>query len=218
LNAVNGDWSRQLGEMRLPIDIPDAVVESGHACSLTIDATSLTPATLRGRITIDGSPPALARVELIEDRHWAFGQFTPAADGTFEAAGIIPGTYHLQLITGDVRVVEGSRILHEDALTLAPGQSLVHDFAFVHRRLSIQIVQADGTTPAARLQVCCEGAGLELTINADQDGRFVLDPAPSGPIRLLNARERGALIGTVEIPAGATEHEVKVTLPPSAKK
>lgn len=204
------------GNVELDVEVPDVVVTAGRDTDVDIDATALVPATLRGRMLLDGVVASPARAFVQAERGARFGQFVPGADGFFEASGLPPGTYRTGLVIGDFQAGEGDTLLQEDTFTLAPGQQLERDFVFTRRRLVVTIMQADGKTPAARLSLFQSGSGIFKRCTTDDHGVLVLDPAPAGRITLQPPQ--GRQLPPIEMPAGKTEHAVTLTLPAAKEK
>lgn len=200
------------------LDLPaiDVVVQADEATKIDIDATALVPASIRGRVLLDGAPPSAARVVLRSG--WAqYGQFVPGGDGTFTAEGLLPGNYGIDLLVGDFVAAQGDTIAHEASFELAAGQQLARDFVFVRRRVVITLLQADGSTPAANVVCMLHGDGVQLRDQTtDAQGRLVIDPAPVLPFRVQPRSVRVAL-GPVQVPIGRTSHEVTLTLPATGK-
>lgn len=199
------------GGMPLDVVVPDVVVTAGQDTEVDIDASALVPATLRGRLLLDGVVPSPARAFVRAERGATWGQFVPGADGVFEAAGLLPGTYRVGLVVGDFQAGEGDSIVQEDTFVLAAGQQLERDFAFTRRRLVITFLEADGKTPAAGLRVFVDGSNFRKRSTTDGNGVLVIDPAPAGVMQLRSMR--GGQLPPVEVPLGKTEHAVTLTLP-----
>jgi Carboxypeptidase regulatory-like domain len=206
----------QTGSAALDLPAIDVVVQADEATKLDIDATALVPASVRGRVLLDGAPPSAARI-VLRSRRAQYGQFVPGGDGTFTAEGLLPGQYDIDLVVGDFVAAEGDTIAHEASFELAAGQQLARDFVFVRRRIVITLLQADGSTPAAHVACMLHGDGVRLRDQTtDAQGRIVVDPAPVVPFRVQPRSVRVAL-GPVQIPIGRTSHEVTLTLPATAK-
>lgn len=204
------------GGMPLDVEVPNVVVAAGHDSEVDIDGTALVPATVRGRLLLDGVVPSPARAFVRAEGGATWGQFVPGSDGVFEATGLLPGSYRVGLVVGDFQAGEGDTILQEDTFVLAAGQQLARDFAFTRRRLSITILEADGKTPAAGLLVYINGRTFYKRSTTDGKGVLVIDPAPPGQVQ-VQAIGRGPL-PPVEVPLGKTEDAVTVTLPAAKEK
>lgn len=199
------------GSTDLDVTVPEVTVLAGRDTAVEIDATALAPATLRGRLLLDGAVPAAARAFVRAERGAQFGQFVPAADGVFEATGLLPGTYRAWLVVGDFQAGGGDCIAADDTFLLAAGEQLTRDFAFTRRRLVVTILQADAKTPAAGMQVMANGQDFFTRLVADDHGVLVIDPVPLGRINLQ-------VVGStrqdpVEMPVGKREHALTLTLP-----
>ncbi|HLQ37159.1 MAG TPA: hypothetical protein VK348_05135, partial [Planctomycetota bacterium] len=205
------------GAMPVDIKVPEVTVEAGRVSEITVDATAVSPASVRGRVLVNGAPPALVHVFVEREYNMRFGQFVPAADGTFEAADLMPGTYHAGLVVG-FTTGEGCEMLQQESFVLAAGQQLVRDFLFVRRRLVVHLLQADGKTPAANVACTCNGEQFFLRRTSDADGRFVVDPAPADAFQVYTGQSGDTSLGQVEVPAGKIEHEVMLTLPATKAK
>ena len=195
----------------LDVHVPEVTVVAGRDTEVAIDATALAPASLRGRVLLDGAVPSAARTLVRGEPGALYGQFVPGADGVFEATGLLPGTYRALLVVGDFQAGQGDRILADDTFTLAAGEQLTRDFAFTRRRLVVTILRADGKTPAAGQQMGAGGKDFFKHFVADEKGVVVIDPAPAGKISLHT--EGIAPSDVVEVPLGKREHAVTLTLP-----
>ena len=201
----------------LDLQVPDVAVSAGRDSEVRIDATALVPANLRGRLLLDGAVPSPARAYVQAERGHlrgpTRGPLVPDADGVFEAKDLLPGTYRVLLATGDLQDEPGDLIEQEETFVLAPGQSLARDFAFVHRRLEVTVVEADGHTPAVGLEMEL-WMGLRRRIcQTDARGVAAIDPAPSTRVLLTLPNRVGRLWDPVVFPEGATRHAVTLTLP-----
>lgn len=201
------------GAIPLDVPVPQVAVEADHESRVDIDATAIVPASVHGRVLIDGAPPAAARVFLDQERGGRFGQFVVAADGTFAAKDLLPGKYWLNLVVGDFQAGPGDTVRSDTPFELTAGQQFARDFVFVRRRLVITVLQADGKTPAANLKCMLRGERLMLrALTTDTNGRLVLDPAPMGALHVQPFQLRKE-IGTVQLAEGQTSAEVTLTLP-----
>lgn len=201
-------------EVRHSLGLPDLdlVVEAGRETAVEVDATAIVPGTVRGRVFLDGAVAAPARVFLRMEPGGQYGQFLLDADGVFEAAGLLPGKYRVGLVVGDFQTGSEDAILHDDLFSLAPGQQLISDFHYVRRRLVITLLQSDGKTPAANVAYSCSIPGtMPRNGTTDQEGRLILDPAPTGEVHIRPRNTRYAL-GPVQVPEGQTSHSVTLTL------
>ena len=110
------------------------VVEDGKTAQVALDLRAYAPATVEGIVTLDGQRPEAARVVLrgrSADGQWAAGQFVPDDKGRFVAAGLLPGTYTAELVVGDLRDNEGTKLsLPDVAIELEPGQRVLKELAF----------------------------------------------------------------------------------------
>lgn len=138
------------GAAALDVPATDVVVEADRETKVDLDASTIVPATLHGRALLDGAPPPAARIFLQTARGSRCGQFVVAADGTFTAPDLLPGTYRIHLVVGDFQAGPGDTIPSAEPFELTAGQQLTRDFVFVHRRLVITLLQADGETRRER--------------------------------------------------------------------
>jgi hypothetical protein len=136
----------------------------------------------------------------------------PAADGTFVAEGLLPGTYRAGLVVGDVVAGPGATMLADHTVPLAARQQFDGVFAFARRRLVVTVLQADGAAVANLPCMLSDGRHGPIRRTTDASGRMVVDPAPSAPLHVSLAAT-GLRLGTVQIPPGQTLHEVTMTLP-----
>lgn len=198
-------------QIDLPVHVPAVEVTADRTAAVRIDASAIALAIVRGRVLLDGAPPASADVELVAG-YARFGAYALTAEGTFEAPELPPGTYHADLIVGDRQAASGERIRADQTFELAAGQTLVRDFVFVRRKVVITVLHADGK-PAANLVCMVHGDGVHMPDQTtDVNGRLVIDPAPTVPFHVQPRNQRVAL-GPVQIPTGASTHDVTLTLP-----
>jgi hypothetical protein len=203
--------------MPLPLAVPDVTVQAGRDTEVEIDASPVAPATVRGGLLVDGAPPAAARAFLWLERGIQFGQYVPDSGGAFLATGLPPGPWRAGIVLGDFTSGEGDRVVQDEAFTLAAGQELSREFAFLRQRLVVTIVQPDGKTPVVGLRLFANGERYHKQYITDDHGKLVFDPAPSGKIDLHPMS--GGKLEVVEMPAGKVQHEVTVTFtpPPQSK-
>jgi hypothetical protein len=202
----------------LDVQVPEVTVEAGHDTEVHIDATAVAAATVRGRVLLDGGPPAAARVFLasVADDEVRHGWYIPAADGSFEATGLLPGSYRAGLVVGDFTTAPGDVITLAETFTVAAGQQVERLFAFTRQRLVITVVQADGKTPVAGVQCTFHSpmAAEPRPRVTDKDGKVVVDPMPRGELWvwvIVPTVEQA--FGPFEMPPGKTEHAVTLTVP-----
>lgn len=195
----------------LDVQIPRIEVRADQQSSAEIDVRAIAPATVRGRVFVNGAPPTAARIDFRRGAGATFGQFAVAADGTFEAPGLIPGTYRAAVIVGDFVAGPGLRIQGAEEFELTSGQDYAREFHFTRRRLVVTLLQADGVTPAALLPCYCRSESGGSRKQTDANGRLVFDPAPDAEIEILPQGSKTRLVAA--IPANQNEHEVKLTLP-----
>lgn len=210
--------SGQTGRVPLPITTPPIEVVAGQTTAATIDGTALAPATVRGRALLDGAAPTAGRVVLAAEKGGRYGQFVLGPDGSFEATDLLPGTYRVDLVMGDLQASHGQTIGGDESFELASGQQFARDFVFQRRQLVVTLLQSDGKTPAAG--VACsvrDDRRMRQSVTTDPAGRFVVDPAPTGPIR-IHAAGTDKPFDPVQIPVGKAHHEVTLTLPKPAPK
>ncbi|HLQ39150.1 MAG TPA: carboxypeptidase-like regulatory domain-containing protein [Planctomycetota bacterium] len=215
--AYSATWQTEhggiIGAVPLDLQVPEVAVEAGRDTEVTIDATAFVLATVRGRVLVNGGPPGSCRVFLQLGGGPRFGQYTPAADGAFEATGLLPGSYRAGLVVGDFQAGEGDQMLCDDTFVLAGGEQLARDFALVRRRLVLRLLLADGKTPVANEPCECRSQGLNMRRTTDTDGRCVFDPAPAGAFQVYSQKAGDTPLGPFEIPAGKMEHELTLTSP-----
>lgn len=203
------------GSHELPLAISEIVARAGEVEELVIDVSSLAPARVRGRVLVDGAPPAAGRLSLQLVKGPVYGQFVPDAQGQFEAGGLLPGTYKGRLTVGDFRINRGQHIESENELTLAAGTESTVELRFVLRRLVVRLRDRDGTSPLARARVSWNHGYDSKEAATDADGVLVIEPAPPGEISIflqteVEGRPRGELLGKVAVPEGAKSHEAEL--------
>jgi hypothetical protein len=119
-------WSRTLQSAHQRVTVAEDETQV-----VTVDCKAWVPAHVEGRVLLDGKPPAGARILLRGARgDCAYGQFLPDAEGRFAASHVLPGSYRLQLGTGDFRNGPGSWVELEALLEFAPGERVEREFAF----------------------------------------------------------------------------------------
>ena len=197
----------------IPVDVAIRAVdvEAGQESRVDVDASAVSPASVHGRVLLDGVAPTAAHVFLRNPDFVRFGQFFVDGDGRFAATDVLPGSYRVGLVLGDPQ--NGAEMLPMETIVLAAGQDLQRDFVFAHRVLEVRIVGADGV-PVGDLYCTFEADGFYKSCRTDAEGRGRLDPAPEGTVRVTAVRDgRGAVIGEVAVPLGKTEHKVTLMLP-----
>ena len=117
------------------------------------------------------------------------------------------------IVLGDFKISRGIAVLGDDEFVPAPGQHLEQDFHFVRRRLKIRVLTADGKEPVAGLVCHVAGASIMTQRTTDAEGWIVLDPAPSGKIR-VDARKgrRFIKLGSFAVPTDKKEAVVELRL------
>jgi len=141
--------------VKTAMDEPDELargrcqIEEGKETRLEIEALpegELLPATLRGRVRVDGGPGADLEVRL-SGRRYRNGKCDES--GRFEFSDLRPGEYSLEV----VRESDGGRAtLHERTLSLAPGEIIDLDVDVRTIDTSVVVRAADGG-PAAHAEV-----------------------------------------------------------------
>jgi hypothetical protein len=195
----------------LELEIPAVTISALRRTEVTIDASGLSPGTLRGRVLLDGVVPA-ARVFLLAEGGRRWGQYVPDAQGGFVAAGLLPGRYRAGLVVGDFQASDGDSMVHPDTFEVRTGEEIERAFAFTRRRLVVRIVNADGSPAAAGLRLGVTGTGSYSDRSTDASGSLVFDPAPAGELQLMMRGDLVADPATVVMPPDKTIHEVTVTL------
>ena len=174
--------------LQLEPELARATIAEGQTARLDLDGRAFTAGEISGTILMNGSPLAECRVFLVRagDRQARFGQYVPDPQGRFEAKGLPPGTWTAGIVVGDYKSREGDRIDSADSFALPPGGAVRREFSFERRRLVLHVLQPDGVTPFASSDVLVEMTTTHefLPRSTDERGRLVLDPAPSGEVRL----------------------------------
>ena len=232
-----GDWRVELAYMvhhghggssaREPIGIVHGL-RDGDTRELEIDASALMPATIAGRILLDG--------ELYRGGNAAFGatQLHTDSDGRFTVE-VRPGEHRLVLRPPEPPASSAAAarawIIDFATVRADPGARVERTFDVHRHTAKIRVLEADGR-PAVERYLRLSGQCGMLELQVDAEGWVVLDPAPPGPIELstwpedlaqATARTRAGgdheqlqamrvPLGQIEIPSGelAATFEVRV--------
>jgi len=171
---------------------------AGKTEKLELDCSRFVPARCEGRVLVDGKVPEDAAVSLVVvddgplDGPQASARTLASAriygvdgNGRFVAPLVCPGEYVLRLWIDKSRGNNRRQYPASAPFRLAPGGSLRKGFSFHHRRLRVRVVGADGKTPVAKTRFVVRGTPrFEQRVTTDEQGRFVLDPAPDHTIEL----------------------------------
>jgi len=164
---------------------------AGEVRRIELDGSALLPATLTGRVFLDGEPMASGLVQLLFRRPGlaVLGREAEQAEslvridgqGAFEAR-VPPGAYAVA-----VPVVPGDpprRAVSEGWVQVGPGETAARDFHVMRRRVSVLILSAAGTPEAGRKFTLMQGREMSYSLTTDEHGELVVDPAPPGPFEL----------------------------------
>jgi hypothetical protein len=199
-------------------ELPRFVVESGRVTELDVDASALAFGALRGRVTLDGEPyvgPLMLNHRPAVERPMSWGLHSIVrsdAQGRFAAEDLPPGRWTVALGTldgnGDLPVLE-----HPDALDLAPGDSLEHDYAFVRRTLALRVLAPDTGAPLADTEFLLRTPGDDRRFRTDAMGRLRIEDAPLIPFTLVSFLPSGdrLVVGPVFPPTADPESILELT-------
>jgi hypothetical protein len=197
-----------------------------------LDATELVPATLTGRITLDGNGRAGILVQLSVERPngrtLAFSTET-RVDGAYELPALA-GKWGIAAAIRSGPASGWTQYRWPEPLQLASGEARICDFAFARGALRLRCLAPDGS-PVGRLQLqvrTAQGSIRTVTPATDADGRtraeldvgsyrlFALPRSLQEPPALqawLTARpgkvlaDALLLVGIVDIGAGAADEQ-----------
>jgi len=212
--AAAFEYSQGAGSSRRSVvmrpELARCELVAGETTRVDLDASRFAPAQLGGRVTLDGTPHAFARVRLAATTpaHGLFGEYLPDANGRFTVGDPLPpGRYRLELA-----VYEGTemlvRVTDPATFELTAGQSLERDFVIPHGVLRLRFVDRQGQ-PLAQRAVRVDSIALPFrrAWTTDDDGVIVISPAPFGSLRIVSVAGTSRVLPlAVEIPASSGEH------------
>lgn len=194
-----GPWSVLFCDRRLEPDalanprslrLPDLTLAAGERRQVDYDLGALAPATLRGRVLLDGRPAAHRQVELVRTLATdAGGSGARAgttvvdtdADGRFAARGVPPGRYHLAIPVQPGPGAGTVRLTSREVAEAEPGGEASAAFTLVSGALEVRVRDAGGLPLAGRaVAVTCREHGLLCRGATDRDGLLRLAPVPAG--------------------------------------
>ncbi len=198
-----------------------AGLQAGETRELDVDASQLLPATLSGRVFVDGAAWTRGRFGVLTadpgDRDRFHIALTPNA--TFEAV-VRPDRY-LPFVSWDGEGDRTRYLFAAERLTLGSGQRVEQSFVFEHRVVHVDVRWPDGTTASGeRLDLHPVDYPEVRTLlhpanQTDENGRITLDPAPPG--RLEVRTKDGDVLGVFTPAAGSSASSgpatIELTLP-----
>ncbi len=175
-------------------------IVAGQSLDLGEITLDLRPATVTGRVTIDGAPPTAARLWFAGAVGFAWsgtlGAYAVAADGSFEVADLPPGRWQPFVAVGcdEHRCLSWARA--GEVIEVRPGERSQVTVEVPRRVVRVQVVdQEDRPLPDVPVEVWPQGGGQGargFQRVTDAAGSFVLDPAPDLEL-VLRADERRTL-------------------------
>lgn len=212
--SIDHEFQGGGGSLRLEPELARVPVAEDESARVDLDGRSFAAAEVAGTILIDETPlPAFRAFLMWKTSHQMerFGPYVPDAQGRFEAKGLPPGTWNAGIFVGDFKASDGDRIGSGEWFTLSPAQNLRRDFVFERHHLVLRVLQADGVTPLASVEVQVRQTLTFEVVRrtTDPQGRLVLDPAPAGEFRLFAA---GLQTDALRMPEDRKEAELDAVL------
>jgi len=208
------------GGMRMspnPIGAPLAsfTLQPGLDQPWTLEYPDREPGAVSLTVTLDGAPPADCVLGFWRQDEWS-GSFVNGlpltADGRMTTDWLTPGMTRVLL----QRIEAGSgRILRTwtcaEELPVRSGETLTQSVAFTDRRIRLRLLDRDGVTPLAGLEVAAEGRMTDYGLRSDADGWYELDWVPQSPVQ-VGITGAGSGAWTAELSWTPEELEVTRTL------
>lgn len=208
------------GGMRMspsPIGAPLAAftLQPGLDQPWSLEYPDREPGAVALTVTLDGTPPTDCALGFWRQDEWS-GSFVNglplAADGRMTTDWLTPGSTRVLL----QRIEAGSgRILRTWTsaveLPVRSGETLTQSVDFVDRRIRLRLLDRDGVTPLAGLEVAAEGRLTDYGLRSDADGWYELDWVPQSPVR-IGISGAGVDVWTAELSWAPEELAVTRTL------
>jgi len=163
----------------------------GETRRIELDASALLPATLAGRVFLDGEPAASTSITLLLRRPGRVVWGREADQTEFQLQTDGQGAFETQALPGSftvaVPVVPGQahrRAVCETWVQVGPGEAAARDFHIVRRKLAVLVLSAAGAPEAGRKFTLMPGRERSYSLTTDEHGEMVVDPAPLGPFEL----------------------------------
>jgi len=170
-------------------ELPRLTLRGGETRRVAYDVADLKPATVRGLVSLDGSPAANSRVRLNRPhRMHTTGRarsgttlLSTDRDGAFLATSLYPGRYRLDLWCKRSGARHGTWLPCPTIVVVPPGSRTSQTFQLQAGALHIKVITKRGE-PAAHvlLDVHDPGSGLSTSGRTDAHGCLVLDPIAVG--------------------------------------
>jgi hypothetical protein len=161
--------------------------------SEVFDLGDLLMTTIRGTVTLDGTPFVGGHLVLMGEHRDVRGEVEDvgldgievSAEGTFGAL-VSPGTY--RLLARPAEVTFGAPFIHDDdVFSVGPGQTLQRTFELQSSVLRARVLGSDGSTPVTglRLSTRLKRPAAHVASHTDPEGRCELRGLPPGPVELM---------------------------------
>jgi hypothetical protein len=208
--ALPGSWGTTYAP--LPATARDVVLRDGETTEVELDPGEIRFATVRGRVQVDGENASDWLLALCRTEGDAIlGAFALAADGSYTAENVLPGRYCAALSRRRAGQQEWLAQFG-DEFEVPDGGTLTRDFAFVPRKLTLQLRTADGRVPgdaSTTAYVCWHGFVRDRPL---RNGEVVLDPAPALPVQ-IGLGPSGPWSAPVSMPQDRREHTTTIVVP-----
>ena len=152
------------------------------------DISDLHPASLRGRVMLNGTPAANRRIHLARMREVDGGPFvhvgstilTTDSSGNFTAEGIHPGRYGLSIssTTGQSRGVE--RLVCPEAVDIAPGSQVSRVFRIHTGQLEVHVTNSEGKPVRGQFVIHNPQNGFRTRRESDAQGVLRVEEIAAG--------------------------------------
>lgn len=227
-NGRSSNMGKTLGRVNL---------SNGATRRVSYDISDLRPASLRGRVYLNGVLATQSNIQLTRIERSQVGAIQASQmlrtddQGSFHAEAVAPGRYTVAVeVPGQAR--RRARVTCSTAVLVPPGGDVSQDFHAQAGALRIRITNADGSATAKKwIQVIHETNKHTASGVSDAEGVFTIPqlpvgeyvvktllkkaPAPPGPGNPFQLTRRGQFIeiGRVSVTPGSNPPTIQLTLP-----
>lgn len=194
------------GGAPLPLRIDPVNLKAGETKQLTIDASSMRAANIRGTLTLGGEVPPACTLRVGQPFPSGFRNDYGDAwstkvgiSGQFELRGVPPGEW-LPSVSLGLDSLRSREIEFDDVWMLGSGESVERRISVPIRTVRVRVLKPD-RTPAAGVQVGV--AGLMLMATTDAGGTAVFGPCPRRQDHVVTVEP--TVLHDIEFPRGGGE-------------
>lgn len=193
--------------------VADVTVQAGEATECNIDAKSLLPGTVTGRIVAGGEPLANVHCFLRRNGPGSFLHLRIDTDSDGRFTGLVPaGDYGFSMTYPAQPGPGWLSIVLPDEWQLAPGQTHTIDFDVPLRRVLLRVIDADKTPiPGTRVRIVRKGYSLPGGLKTNERGEVEVFPAPLDAFQVevsIDGKKRR--LGPFDLPPGTTNGTIVV--------